>query len=90
MTNPNEPAYPVAVRRTENYMDEGGYGRSRIVTVHEGGLTIREYFAALAMQGILAAQIHGMNNMPSKGPFAAIAVDAADSLIAELNKEPPR
>lgn len=45
-----------------------------------GGLTKREYFAAMALQGLLAARI----------PFATAAIDAvkrADQLIAELNKE---
>ena len=88
MTNPNEPAYPVAVRRTENYMDEGGYGRSRIVTVHEGGLTIREYFAALAMQGNLASWPNACEL--DQTAIAIDAVNLADALIAELNKEPPR
>ena len=80
MTNPNEPAFPMAGSTDGN----GNH------TYPEFGLTVREHFAALAMQGILAAQIHGMNNMPSEGPFAAIAVNAADALIAELNKEPPK
>lgn len=44
-TDPNAPAYPVSERRTENYMDSGGYGRTRDVTVNAGGLTKRELFA---------------------------------------------
>lgn len=47
-------AFPESKRRVENYMDEGGYGRSRIVTVQEGGLSRRDYFAAKALQGFCA------------------------------------
>lgn len=41
MSNRNDggPAFPQDKRKTENYMDEGGYGRSRVVTVTEGGMT---------------------------------------------------
>lgn len=50
------------------------------------GVTKREYFAALAMQGLLA-------NRYSNGErheIANIAVNQADALIAELNKEPAK
>jgi len=42
------------------------------------GLTKRELFAAMAMQGMLSS---------NGGWFVGDAVDAADALIAELNKE---
>lgn len=49
------------------------------------GLTKREYFAALAMQGMLA------NNLLVGGDESALiardAAECADQLIAELNKE---
>lgn len=48
-----------------------------------GGLTKREYFAAMAMQGLLAdPRCDGTVER-----ITARAVDAADALIAELNKE---
>lgn len=53
------------------------------------GLTIREHFAAMAMQGLLAAQIHGFTDVPAKGPYASMAVGMADALIAELAKVKP-
>lgn len=46
------------------------------------GLTIREHFAALAMQGLLSNPNHS-----GVAYEAIIAVEAADALIAELNKE---
>lgn len=54
--------------------------------VDEPGLTIRQHFAAMAMQGICA---NSHDNMPKE--FTAIAEHAvkyADALIAELNKTP--
>lgn len=48
------------------------------------GLTKREYFAAAALQGILASP----KPMPDNG--AVIAVKMADALILELNKQPGR
>jgi hypothetical protein len=54
-------------------------------TVHEGvypGLTKREYFAALAMQGLLASP----TEIGSLNEFIEKAVISADKLIKELNK----
>jgi hypothetical protein len=46
------------------------------------GLTKREYFAAMAMQGMLS----GSQFIDNGERFAKLAVQAADALIAELNK----
>ena len=57
-----------------------------VMPIYEGelisvGLTKREYFAAIALQGLLA------NTDFADGPHnAELAVNAADALIAELNK----
>lgn len=46
------------------------------------GLTKREHFAALALQGLLAcSEVHGSDER-----LSACAVKFADALIAELNK----
>lgn len=47
----------------------------------QSGLTKREYFAAMALQGLLAK---GTNAMPEV--FAKAAVIAADELIKSLNE----
>jgi hypothetical protein len=53
--------------------------------VVQTGLTIREHFAALAMQGLMAAD--GRNGETWQvGRCAARAVQEADALIAELAK----
>jgi hypothetical protein len=48
----------------------------------EYGLTKREYFAAMALQGVLSQSQFLINSEK----FAKFAVKAADALIAELNK----
>lgn len=50
------------------------------------GMTLRDWFAGQALAGLLASQIHGMTNVPSKGPFARLAFDAADAMLAEKSK----
>ena len=48
------------------------------------GITVRDYFAAMAMQGLLSNEAYG----GTFGIMARDAATAADALIAELNKEP--
>lgn len=48
-----------------------------------GGLSKREYFAGLALQGLLAR-----GDRPMLGKHSADAVYIADALLAELAKEP--
>lgn len=57
------------------------------------GLTKREWFAGLAMQGLLAIPLEGGGDcderlMDSPVKAAACAVACADALLAELAKEP--
>jgi hypothetical protein len=44
-------------------------------------ITLRDWFAGLAMQGLLAAQIHGFNDRPANGPFASMAYEMADAML---------
>lgn len=60
--NPNDYAFPV----------------SDIGKDHAEGMTKREYFALIAMQGLLASG--------QKKTVAILAVELADQLIEELNK----
>jgi hypothetical protein len=48
------------------------------------GLTKREYFAAMAMQGFIACQEDGFRAHPET--IAMIAVQCADALLAELEQ----
>lgn len=69
-TNPNDLAFPV------------GSGDMR----DPCGLTKREYFAGLAMQGLLASWPENGRLNPDK--TAEHATLFSDALIAALNKEP--
>lgn len=52
------------------------------------GITKREYFAAMAIQGILAnPELFGLSSGILSDIFSKWAVKQADSLINELNKE---
>lgn len=49
------------------------------------GLTKREHFAAMAMQGILPMTHNGTDEISQE--IAKIAVSCADALLAELEKQ---
>lgn len=51
------------------------------------GLTIREHFAAMAMQGLQAQFTHEDGYEPSNLARHAVIVIQADALIAELEKQ---
>lgn len=71
-TNPSDTAYPSAA--ISNYEETNAVG----------SLTKREYFAAMAMQGLLA---NSGNVDETVQADAVLAVKAAESLINELNKK---
>ena len=81
MTNPNDPAYtcsmPVMAKNNEDGL------LYKVGEQPRAGLTIREYFAAMAMQGLLARSTdRAQTEMLMEG-----SVEMADALIAELSKE---
>lgn len=67
MKNSDMPAMPTQVNGGDIY----------------GGLTKREYFAGLAMQGFLSADV---NSDWHKDDCVKIAVQHADALLAELER----
>lgn len=68
MTNKNDNAFPA------KFGDE----------TYNSGMTIREYFAALAMQGNLASCVEVFPNAEN---IAKRSVEYADALIEELNNK---
>lgn len=77
----DEPAFP-----TENTVD-GQRGFSPM----SGGLTKREYFAACAMQGLLAGlgiveEAGDLKGLVMPKEAAQVSVNYADALLAELSK----
>lgn len=73
--DPNAPAYPTGEELDRNL---------EISVRKVGGMTIRTQIAAMAMQGLLAQTYWTSTQL-----VAEYAVDLADALIAELNKEAP-
>jgi hypothetical protein len=67
--NANQPAFP------QDWFENGDVQPQSI------GLTKREYFSAMAMQGILA------NNMLWEN-VSELSVNFADDLLSELEKDP--
>jgi hypothetical protein len=61
-------------------------GRAAFPRSMQDGLTKREYFAALAMQGLISSHT-GPVEPPQPKTAADYAVRCADALIAELNEE---
>jgi hypothetical protein len=53
------------------------------------GLTIRQHFAAMAMQGLMNGALIYTNGDCHAAMYAKDAVLMADALISELNKTPP-
>lgn len=74
MTQPNDPAFSKAAF----YHPEGG------IDGPQEGLTKREYFAAMAMQGMLANSAEG-NTEWDYNTIAKHSCIAADALVEQLN-----
>lgn len=70
-TQPNDPINPLSRTNLTEKREKD----------HCSGLTKREYFAAMAMQGILDNE-----GTISEGNVAKWSVQYADALIKELNK----
>lgn len=74
MTKPNDEAFPVAFNPGEDLVNYG--------------LTKLEYFAAMAMQGLLSAMTENTGLMPDE--TADEAIRYATALINKLNEEGPK
>lgn len=81
MDNKNTPAFPVNEETTDR-IDAG----TKIYT----GLSKREYFAAMAMQGLLAGRWANKERFDcSPETIATFAVNHADQLLNELSTPQP-
>jgi hypothetical protein len=82
MKSSNDPAFPLNSESAQCFALTGVY------QTHYG-LTKREYFAAMAMQGILAGHykyFEGNDDVSVPDMVAKYAVKYADALLDELNK----
>lgn len=75
MTNADQPAFPDPLRGAEQTYSNQKPSENPV------GLTKREYFAAMAMQGIIASDVD--QNISSK-TVAMSAVAQADELLRQL------
>ena len=85
----NSPAHGVVPRILKKIgeINEAQVGKFTEM-LPQDGLTKREYFAAMAMQGCIAMQAHPESGgHGDAGDLALKAVGYADALIAKLNKE---
>jgi len=78
MTNGNDLAFPATAVETDPI--DG----STINKIDSFGLTKREYFAAMAMQGLCANSIPGNHHKPET--LCKDAVEYTNALIKELDK----
>jgi len=74
------------VKNTTNTSANIEQGARQQATPSLAEADLRDYFAAKAMQGLLAAQIHGFNDRPANGPFASMAYEMADAMLKEREK----
>lgn len=81
-TNPNDSISPV--HEPTRVLQNGSDDYSSCILA--GGLTKREYFAAMAMQGFLSMPSDRAEQYNEFDIFT-LSVKAANALIAELNKE---
>lgn len=75
MSRAHEFVYPQHVRTKDD-----------ITLCHSDGMTLREYFAAMAMQGMLADESEGRGAEWTPQRCAFRSVEFADALLAELEK----
>lgn len=78
MENSKQPAFPLGHSENLNYNSD----------INDTGLTKREYFAGLAMQGLMVQAIAGIHNSNSEiwnTERAKFAVAMADALLKELD-----
>lgn len=76
MENSNLSAFPISKEDANEYSEE--------LPINTG-LTKREYFAAMAMQGILASCFKSFN--PNPQDVAEDSIIFADALLTALNKK---
>jgi hypothetical protein len=72
MNKLDKPAYPVPPGNSTHYVVEDHYG-----------LTRRELFAAMAMQGMMADPSNGA---AAPEDIASVSIEQADALLEELDR----
>jgi hypothetical protein len=81
VNNADMPAYPMSEEDSIKWLQGGFQGGSVLA-----GITKREHFAGLAMQGLCSACDSDGCWTHDAGITATAAIEYADALIAELSK----
>lgn len=81
MSLTNKPIYPSTEKFYERDAKEPNKNIGQFFIPNEG-ITLRQYYAGLAMQGLLASSKWG-----SPDELGETSVNIADALIAELEKQ---
>ena len=85
MENKNQPIHPVLMQKVGgNEYRANKPSDPKEFSYPMAGLTKREYFAAKAMQGLLASPSTSIDEMMVAVPYDAVRL--ADALLAELSK----
>ena len=81
MKNADQPINPIV---QDEYIAQG----ERILLCSQEGLTKREYFAGLAMQGLLSSFTHNAaNGFYGTEVVVSTAIEYADELLKQLENE---
>lgn len=86
MENKNAPAYPQSCCINENGIYLASSANASIEEIV--GVTKREYFAVLAMQGFLSSYSGALSD-PKAEHIAKKSLEYADALLLELSKPQP-
>lgn len=88
MTNPNDPIGIGEFQAFAILKGELALDKMVEISTHSKGLTKREYFAAMAMQGLILhreKELDYSSKLPAR-VIACMAIAQADALIEELSK----
>jgi hypothetical protein len=83
MNNANMPAMPYTVKPSKECLEQSAGNGVVINDKNYLGLTKREHFAGLAMQGFIAS----CGNRSVRGNAPELAVEYADALLTELTNQ---
>jgi hypothetical protein len=88
-TNPTDSAFPEVFTDVKYAKNSQGDNVPICEVYSSGGISKQEYFAAMALQGLLANPFllkMYFDDLPPSKSISALALQHADTLIAELNK----
>jgi hypothetical protein len=86
--NDGGSAFPRVSRQNVKGMDHNGYAIERQAEVYFPGMTLRDYFAAAALQSVSCGIIAEANHGTTELSLAATAFNIADAMLAVRVESP--